>query len=197
MPRIKADNIAQHVAQQHAAVLDAAVALFVERGYNNVSLGDVAAEVGLARNSIYRYVPDKARLLVEWYRRVVPETIATWESATAGEGTPAQRLQRWAIAYLSWARSEEHQLVGPLTDALGSLDVEIRAEVAELHRSMMDVVARIVAEADVPVDQIGGVVELMAGLVLGAARAEQVSGPDEALRGRLARAIAAIVDDRS
>ena len=52
MPRIKADTIADHVAQQRAAVLDAAVRLFTERGYAEVSLGDVAAEVGLARNSL-------------------------------------------------------------------------------------------------------------------------------------------------
>ncbi len=50
MPRIKADNIAEHVAQQRAAVLDAAVRLFVERGFSEVGLADIAAEVGLARN---------------------------------------------------------------------------------------------------------------------------------------------------
>ena len=44
MPRIKADNIAEHVAQQRAAVLDAAVRLFVERGFSEVGLADVAAE---------------------------------------------------------------------------------------------------------------------------------------------------------
>ena len=94
MPRIKADTIADHVAQQRAAVLDAAVRLFTERGYAEVSLGDVAAEVGLARNSLYRYVPDKLHLLVEWYRRTVPETIAAREAAGAGDDDPAERRSR-------------------------------------------------------------------------------------------------------
>jgi AraC-like DNA-binding protein len=46
VPRINADSVAEHVAQQEAAVLDAAVRLFVERGYRQVGLADIAAEVG-------------------------------------------------------------------------------------------------------------------------------------------------------
>lgn len=194
MPRIKADTIADHVAQQRAAVLDAAVRLFTERGYPEVSLGDVAAEVGLARNSLYRYVPDKLHLLVEWYRRTVPETIAAWEAAVAGDDDPAERLKRWAHTYLAWAGSPEHQLVAPLTDGLAQLDVDTRREVAELHRTMMAVVADVVAEAGIPPTEVAGTVELLAGLALGAARVEaasgQVHGPT---RRRLDAAIDAIV----
>ena len=194
MPRIKADNIAEHVAQQRAAVLDAAVRLFVERGFSEVGLADVAAEVGLARNSLYRYVPDKTHLLVEWYRRTVPATIADWERATAGDDPAPVRLQRWARSYLEWALTPEHQLVGPLTDSVSGLDDDTRAEVAELHRSMMAVVARVVAEAGVSGDHVDGAVALLAGLVLGAARAEGGSGADDDLRWRLDNAVAAVVD---
>ena len=193
MPRIKADSIGEHVAQQHAAVLDAAVRLFTERGYAEVGLADVATEVGLARNSLYRYVPDKLHLLVEWFRRVVPETIEAWEAAVAGDDEPSVRLQRWARTYLGWASSPEHQLVGPLIDGLPQLDDDTRREVATLHRSMMDVVARVVAEAGVPDDEVSGAVDLLAGLVIGAARAEAAAdADDEALRRRVDAAVTAI-----
>mgnify|MGYP006053937321 FL=1 len=194
MPRIKADTIADHVAQQRAAVLDAAVRLFTERGYAEVSLGDVAAEVGLARNSLYRYVPDKLHLLVEWYRRTVPETIAAWEAAVDGEADPAERLKRWAHAYLAWARRPEHQLVAPLTEGLAQLDDDTRREVATLHRSMMAVVAGVVADAGIPEPEVAGTVDLLAGLTLGAARVGSSTGrtPD-ATRRRPDAAIEAIV----
>lgn len=194
MPRITADNIAEHVARQRAAVLDEAVRLFVERGYAEVSLGDVAAGVGLARNSLYRYVPDKDHLLVEWFRRTVPEVIGSWQAALAGSDDPAERLQRWARAYLEWARTPEHELVAPLMAALPSLDDDTRAEVAALHRAMMAVVARVVADSGVEDDDVDAVVDLLGGLVLGAARAEGHEGVDtDALRGRLDAAVAAIV----
>jgi AcrR family transcriptional regulator len=194
VPRIKADNIADHVAQQRAAVLDAAVRLFIERGYGEVGLADIAAEVGLARNSIYRYVPDKAHLLVEWFQATIPRIIESWEASVAGDDPPELKLERWARTYLSWARSPEHQLVSPLTDALAGLDDATRADVAQLHRSMMDVVARVVAEAGTPADQVQGSVDLLAGLVLGAARAESASGAeDPAVRRRLDAAVAAVI----
>lgn len=192
MPRIKADNIADHVAQQREAVLDAAIRLFTERGYHEVSLGDIAKEVGLARNSLYRYVPDKVHLLVEWYRRAVPQTIAAWQEAVAGDDDAAIRLQRWARTYLTWALSPEHQLVGPLTEALPALDDATRAEVGSTHRDMAAVVAAVVVEAGVPAEQVGPVVELLSGLVLGAARAEAAGASDD-VRARLDAAVVAIV----
>mgnify|MGYP001264486173 CR=1 FL=1 len=195
MPRITADNIAEHVAKQRAAVLDAAVQLFTADGYHDVSLGDIAAEVGLARNSLYRYFPDKAHLLLEWYRQTIPDTIATWRAAidAGDDGDSAQRLQRWARSYLEWANSPEHRLVAPLTDALDSFDDETRAEVAALHRSMMEVVADVLRDAHIDEQQIPGTLDLLTGLVLGAARAEASSDPDPATRHRLDSAIAAIV----
>lgn len=193
MPRIKADSIVDHVAQQQAAVLEAAVRLFVARGYAEVGLGDIASEVGLARNSLYRYVPDKVHLLVDWYRQVVPQTVEAWTTAVAGDDPPAVRLQRWARTYLAWARSPEHQLVAPLTDALPSLDEATRAEVTDLHRSMMDVVAGVVVDGGVPSREVAGTVHLLAGLVIGAARAEQTGGDGAALLERLDAAIVAVV----
>lgn len=194
MPRIAADTIAEHVAHQRAAVLDAAVRLFTERGYTEVGLGDIAAEVGLARNSLYRYVPDKLHLLVEWYRRTVPETITAWEAAVAGDDHPTERLRRWARTYLEWAVSPEHQLVAPLTEALPQLDEDTRTEVATLHRSMMDVVARVVVDARIQAEEVAGTVDLLAGLVVGAARAEaRTTRPHPAIRRRLETAIDAIV----
>lgn len=211
MPRITGDNIAEHVASQQAAVLDAAVRLFATRGYKEVSLGDIAAEVGLARNSLYRYFPDKAHLLLAWYRVAVPRTIDEWRRAVdddrngggnggGGNGgddnggpDPALRLQRWARTYLEWASSPEHRLVAPFTDTLDSFDDDTRADVAALHRSMMAVVAEVLRDAGVGDDQIPGTLDLLTGLVLGAARSESAHGLDPATRARLDAAITAII----
>lgn len=189
MPRISADTIADHVAQQEAAVLDAAVRLFLERGYHQVTLGDVAAEVGLARNSIYRYVPDKAHLLVAWYHRTVPAIVDQWRAATSGEGTALEHVQRWAVAYLEWAATPEHALVQPLTEALPSLDEPTRVAVHDEHVAMMSVVHDAVAAAGVPRGEVAATVDLIAGMVLGVARSEaDPSRPD--VRGRLLAAVA-------
>jgi AcrR family transcriptional regulator len=197
VPRIKADTIADHVAQQRAAVLETAVHLFTTRGYNEVSLADIAAEVGLARSSLYRYVPDKLHLLVEWYRHAVPRTIAEWEEAVAGDEPPPERVKRWARTYLAWAASPEHQLVAPLTESLSRLDDDARSEILVLHRTMMQVVSQVVADAGIPEDEVSGTVELLAGATLGAGRAEaSVGRADPALRRRLDTVIDALLSPR-
>ena len=59
MPKITGDSIAEHVAAQETAVIGATVALFAERGAVNVTMADIAGEVGLARTSVYRFFPTK------------------------------------------------------------------------------------------------------------------------------------------
>lgn len=190
MPRINADTVAEHVALQRAAALDAAVSLFIERGYRNVSLADIATEIGLARNSLYRYVPDKTYFLVEWFHRTIPTTIDAWKIATGPPGTPTERLHRWALTYLDWASTPEHDLVRPLIEALPDLDPATRDSIAAEHAAIMRIVADTVADTGIPPVDIPGTVELLAGLVLGAARA---TGNDGSLRQRLLNAITAIV----
>lgn len=45
------------------AVLRAAIALFIERGYDAVSMADLAAELGITKSALYHHVPAKERLL--------------------------------------------------------------------------------------------------------------------------------------
>jgi AcrR family transcriptional regulator len=195
VPRINADSVAEHVAQQEAAVLDAAVRLFVERGYRQVGLADIAAEVGLARSSLYRYVPDKTHLLVEWYRREVPRQTEQWRAVLAGKGSPLERIQQWALAYLGFAQRPEHVLISELMEAMPGLDEATRDEVAARHAEMMAVVSAAVAEAGVSAREVDATVALLAGLVLGAARAEAPTGPDKRTRARLRAAVDALVGD--
>ena len=65
MPRITETTVAEHRAVQHRAVLEAAERLIVAGGGKVPSLAEVAAEVGLARPSVYRYVSSQHDLMVQ------------------------------------------------------------------------------------------------------------------------------------
>jgi hypothetical protein len=115
-------------------------------------------------------------------------------AAGAGAAPPRDRLKRWARTYLAWAASPEHQLVAPLTESLSQLDDAARSEILVLHRTMMQVVSQVVADAGIPDDEVPGTVELLAGATLGAGRAEAHLGrPDPALRQRLDTVIDALL----
>lgn len=194
MPRISADSVAEHVAQQEAAVFDAAMRLFTERGYAEVTLADIAAEVGLARNSLYRYFPDKAHILVRWLRRELPVRAQRARDVLGGDGPPTERVRRWALDQLDYARRPEHRLIAALPEAARHLDDATRSELADSHRLLMEPLDDVLAEAGIAeATERAATVELIGGLVLTAAAREGRSAPDPALRARMLRAVDGLV----
>lgn len=65
------------------ALLDAALALFVERGVDAVPVGDIAAAAGVAPATIYRRFGDKEGLVREAFARFVDNALALLDAAPA------------------------------------------------------------------------------------------------------------------
>jgi AcrR family transcriptional regulator len=193
VPRINAASVAEHVAQQRAAVFDAAIGLFVAEGYANVSMSEIAAEVGLARNSLYRYFPDKAHILLEWFRDELPLQAAHSAERLGLDGTPTERIGRWALDQLDYARRPEHELMVALPELLGGADDATRAELADAHRELLAPLDAALVDAGITdADDRRVVAELVGGLVLAAGHCE-ADGPDARARDRMLAAIDGIV----
>lgn len=201
MPRISADTVAEHVAQQEAAVFDAAIRLFLERGYAEVGLGDVAAAVGLKRTSLYRYFPDKAHILVRWLRRELDAEAETARDLLGGgDGDGAappdvrDRIERWVDHQLAYARRPEHALIRALTDADRALDPATRAELADAHRRVLAPLHTALRAAGLDDADAAATATLLFGLVRAAADAP--GGEDPVLRARLSAAIDGLLAGR-
>lgn len=63
MPRIGAETIAEHREAVWAALRRSLDDLLAIRSFDEISLRDIAANAGIARNTIYNYAPDKVQLL--------------------------------------------------------------------------------------------------------------------------------------
>lgn len=72
MPRIRAENIAAHKAATRTQILEASVDLFLSQGYTVTSFGDIAAEIGVGRTTLYEYFPDKEAILVHLVEASIP-----------------------------------------------------------------------------------------------------------------------------
>ena len=192
MPRISADSVAEHVAQQQQAVFDAAIELFVERGYGAVTLGDIAAKVGLARNSLYRYYPDKAAILVEWFRVELPLQAERSSTLLAGDEPPAERIVRWAEAQIDYARLPEHALIVALGEATPGLAPDVLAELGASHDELVAPFVAVLREAGLADGSLDAARDLVWGLVVAQAQRELRVGDDPAGRRHLAAAVHAI-----
>jgi len=193
MPRISASSVAEHVAHQEQAVVAAAVRLFTERGYGAVTLADIAAEVGLARNSLYRYFPTKASILMHWYRTEIPALAQRAADLLSGDDAPAQRIERWADAQIDYVHQPEHRLIAALGQAAASLSPDLQGELAASHDHLMAPFLATIADSGLDDDQAAATADLIWNAVLAQARREIGSGDNPAGRLVLHRCIGALV----
>ena len=76
-----------------AAVLDAAVALFIRKGYDATSIDDIARSLGVTKSAVYHHVASKEQLLADALDEALDELDLTVERATTGVGPASQRLR--------------------------------------------------------------------------------------------------------
>jgi AcrR family transcriptional regulator len=55
-------------------ILDVSLKLFVNKGFQNVVIGDIAETVGLARTTLYEYYTSKEQILIELVDQVATQT---------------------------------------------------------------------------------------------------------------------------
>jgi len=181
--------VAEHVAHQEQAVFDAAIALFTEQGYSHVTLADIAKAVGLARNSLYRYFPTKASILMRWYGNEMPAQIHRSADLLDGDGTPAHRINWWATAQIDYAHRPEHRLIAALGEAAGDLGPDDRNELTASHQQLMAPLQATLAEAGLTGSELTATADLIWNAVLTQARRELDAGDDPGGRAVLTRCI--------
>ncbi len=74
-------------------LLDVAVTVFNERGYEGTSMEDLAGRLGITKSAIYHHVPSKAELLRLSVDRALDALFAVTEEPAALHGSAIDRLQ--------------------------------------------------------------------------------------------------------
>ena len=76
-----------------ASLLDVAVRVFNERGYDGTSMGDLAAALGISKSSIYHHVAGKDALLGLALDRALSALFAVLDEPEATTGRARDRLE--------------------------------------------------------------------------------------------------------
>lgn len=115
MPRISEPTVTEHRAVQHRAVLEAAERLIVAGEGQMPTIADVAAEVGLARSSIYLYASSRTDLLIQLLIMAIDAWITELADLMANAGDdPGDHLAVYVDATLRLFVGGSH---GPLMAA--------------------------------------------------------------------------------
>jgi AcrR family transcriptional regulator len=116
-------------ARTRAAIAQAALALFTERGYAAVTLADVAAAAEVGQRTLFRYFPDKEELLFAQDEGVRAQLRAALAARPAQEPPAAAVLEAMAaLAGLWQPRHAEGRARRALIDAAAPLQARERAK---------------------------------------------------------------------
>jgi AcrR family transcriptional regulator len=152
VPKIRAASVADHRAHQRAALLDAARALLGEGDASRVTFAEIARRTGLARNSVYKYFPDRGALLAEVVRESAPRWTDHIHAALDAAGDrPEDRVAAYVTAQLELVRDGEHRIARVAAD--GADAEALRAGADDAHRALLDPLVAALAELgdDAPV----------------------------------------------
>jgi AcrR family transcriptional regulator len=98
----------QNREEQRRRILEAARSLFGSRGFNEVSMADVAARARVARATVFNYFPSKYALV----EAITEEVLAVWhgmlERALADTKSPTPALVRALFDYMGWGIQRTH-----------------------------------------------------------------------------------------
>ena len=104
------------------AIVAAVNRLLADKGFDLMTVDEVAADVGIAKASLYKHFPSKEALAAAAMVRLLERTLAVVEQQAArADATPMQRLE----AMVRWALSQ--QLAGEMP-TVPSQNSSLRAE---------------------------------------------------------------------
>lgn len=92
MPKIIGGSLAEHRAQTRLRLFDALSRLMLERGFDAITLADIAAEAGIGRTAVYNHFPDKEALLLGFITHETDSYVARLEESLADVTDPVDQL---------------------------------------------------------------------------------------------------------
>ena len=112
MPRIRGASIEEHHEMVWADLADAMRQLLLERDYDSINMGHIAARVGLARNTLYNYAPDKSALVLALTQRVGRPAVERVAAIAECSADPAaERMREIIVAVLEAFTDQVMQLM--------------------------------------------------------------------------------------
>jgi AcrR family transcriptional regulator len=119
--------LGEEVNDRHREILEAAAALFAERGYLATSVRDIGERVGLLGGSLYHYIKSKEALFVRIHDRALDAAAERIKAEVAKHSDPWDRLEA-ACATMLEVQLDPHSITMPLMNDFRSAPPEVRGQ---------------------------------------------------------------------
>ncbi|MFC7403551.1 TetR/AcrR family transcriptional regulator [Georgenia alba] len=162
MPKILGSSLAEHRERTRDALFSALSSLMSERGFDAISLADIAARAGIGRTAVYNHYPDKETLLLAFIEHETSRYVAGLQESLADVAEPVEQLRVYVRQQLSLAPSY-HFAPGPDLKQVVSHEGlrRLRAHVAEVEALLRDILTRAIEAGSIPAQDLEAVVPLV------------------------------------
>ncbi|MFC5281561.1 TetR/AcrR family transcriptional regulator [Arcanobacterium canis] len=105
MPKIIGSNLAEHRERTRDALFGALQRLMEERGFDGITMSDLAREAGIGRTAIYNHVHDKEDLLMEFVAHEISVYVENVQKSLATTANPIDQLRIFVRSQLLQERA--------------------------------------------------------------------------------------------
>ncbi|MDO8106259.1 TetR/AcrR family transcriptional regulator [Isoptericola sp. b441] len=95
MPKIIGGSLHEHRERTRIKLFSALASLMLDRGFDAITLADIAAKAGVGRTAVYNHFADKESLLLAYMTHETQEYVASLESALEGIEDPVEQLRTY------------------------------------------------------------------------------------------------------
>ena len=170
IPLPKAGHREHKKARTKQRLIEAALRLFHDRGYDATRIEDIAAKCELVPRTFFRYFCSKDDALLGWYEQMRDDGIAAVRECPRGQGIVSAIVAAFrAAARTIDANARSAEIVNRLCETSPTLALRRAAQRAETQRAVADVAASRLKPADA----------LVAALVTGAVVAALIATHEE------------------
>lgn len=119
----------QQVADMQARIADHALRLYLQDGYEAVSMRRLALELGCTVMTIYKYFPRKIDILRALWARVYETLFDELDQIATRNSDPITRLEAVALGYVSfWLEHRDHYFLVFMSSKVDQVDVSVFLE---------------------------------------------------------------------
>src|SRR6202453_5312042 len=132
-------------ARTHQLIADVAARLFAERGYERVTVTDVAREAEVAEQTVYNYFPTKERLVTDREEQVQDRLCALIRSRPPGV-TPAAAIRGFVLEAVAGIRSIPPEICRGELGYLAAISPGVHRLVLELSDRQAAALAAVISD---------------------------------------------------
>lgn len=149
MPKIIGGSLHEHRARTREKLFTALSTLMADRGFDAISLADIATAAGVGRTAVYNHFPDKEALLLGFITQETEEYVVTLQGALADVTDPVDQLRAYIRMQIELRR--RYQLA-PGPDLRSVLSRATQARLRE-HAVLVEAILRQILTAGIAADE--------------------------------------------